>query len=169
MKAPAVAVPVPQTREEVVEAIAEIGRRQRSCQTIGTVMNDAIAAIKLDAEGQAREHADHITALKSGIQIWCEANRVALTNGGRTKTARFASGEVRWRRSPPRVGLRGVEAVIEALKAASLGRMLRTKVEVDKDAILKEPAAVAEITGITVSQADEFVIVPAETQLEEVS
>ncbi len=169
VKTPAITVAVPQSRDQVIEAIAEIGRRQRECQHISALMNEAIAAVKLNAEALAKPHGDQIAQLKTGIQIWCEANRHALTDGGRTKTAKFASGEVRWRRSPPKVGLRGIDAIIAALKAAALNRFLRTKEEIDKEAILKEPEAVADIAGITVSQADEFVIVPLETQLEEVS
>jgi phage host-nuclease inhibitor protein Gam len=166
LKAPA--APALETIGQVVDAIAEIGRLQRQRELLEATMNEVVAAAKKHYEDTARPHGEEIKRLASAVQAWCEANRARLTKDGARKTARLASGEVRWRMTPPAVALRGVEAVIAALKAAALMRFLRTKEEVDKEAILKEPAAVAGIPGITVGQREEFVIVPFETKLEEV-
>ena len=57
----------------------------------------------------------------------------------------------------------------EALKSFGLERFLRTKEEIDKTAILAEPDAVEHIKGISITQREEFVIVPFETKLEEVA
>ena len=46
-----------------------------------------------------------IKELGQGVQIWAEANRNDLTRDGRTKTAKFAAGEISWRTRPPRPGL----------------------------------------------------------------
>lgn len=169
VKAPAVTVEVPQTRDQVVAAIAEIGRRERECQRIEAEMNEQLAAIKLRFESEGKPHADRIAALKEGVQIWCEANKEQLTEGGKRKTARFASGEVRWRMTPPAVRLRGVAAILAALAEKGLSRFIRTSQEVDKEAILKEPDAVKGVAGITIGQVEEFVIVPFETKLDEVA
>lgn len=157
---------VPQTREEVAEAIAGIGRHQR--ERIQAAMNDEIAAIKARFEAQAEPHADAIRALREGVQTWCEANREALTQGGRIKTAGFTSGEVRWRNTPPRVAVRAVEVVLQLLRDRGLGRFIRIKEEVNKEAILADPQAVGGIPGIKFESREEFVVVPFETALEEV-
>ncbi len=168
LKSTASTARVPQTRADVVAAIAEIGRRQRERDRIQAAMNDELAQIRERYENEAEPHGRAIEDLQAGVQTWCEAHRDALTQGGKTKTAAFASGEVRWRVTPPKVAIRGVEAVIAALRKAGLGRFLREKVEISKDAILAEPEAVTTIAGISISQIEEFVIEPFATELDEV-
>lgn len=168
LKAAASAVQVPQNRDQVAQAIANIGAAQRERVRIEAAMNDAIAALRTKFEAQAEPYNDTIQSLRAGVQIWCEANRVALTQGGKVKFAQFASGEVRWRLTPKSVAVRGVDAVIERLKALGLNRFVRTKEEVNKENILAEPEAVEGVPGITLSQREEFVIEPFETKLEEV-
>lgn len=159
---------VPQTRDEVTASIAAIGVAQRQRQRIDAAMNDELAVIKAKHETAAKPFADEISALSKGVHLWCEANRDSLTNGGKTKTANLASGEVKWRMRPPSVGIRAVDAVLEALKALGLSRLIRTKEEVNKEAILLEPKVVEHVKGISISQKEDFVIVPFESELEEV-
>ncbi len=169
LKTDATAHPVPQNRDQAVEAIAEIGRLQRERDLIQTQMNDELAALRQRYEEQAAPLADRIKALSAGVQVWCTANRATLTQGGKVKFARLASGEIKWRMRPPSVTVRGKDVVIALLKDLGLNRFLRTKEEVNKDAILAEADAVKGIKGITIKQAEDFVIVPFETQLEEVA
>lgn len=169
IKQDAVAFPVPQTKEEAIEAIAEIGRRQRERTRIETAMNDDLAKVREAWERQAAPHLDAIKALSGGVHLWCEAHRDGLTNGNKVKFARLASGEVKWRLRPPSVTVRAVDNVIAYLKQAGLDRFLRVKEEVNKEAILTEPEAVEHIKGITISQKEDFVIIPFETALEEIA
>lgn len=169
IKTVAVAIPVPQSREQVVGAIAEIGQRQRERERIQAAMNDELAAVRQRYEEEARPHADAITRLSDGVHLWCEANRDELTNGGKTKTASLSSGEVKWRMRPHKVSLRGLDNIIDACKKLGLTRFLRVKEEVNKDAMLAEPDLAQTITGVSISQGEDFVIVPFETELEEVA
>ena len=166
-KAPAAAVPVPQTRDEVADAIAAIGVHQRECARIEAEMGDALAECRRPFEARAQAHAAQIAALRDGVQIWCAANRDALTGGGKSKTVLFATGTVAWRLTPPRVVLKGVDAVLAALKRRGLDRFIRTKEEVNKEAMLAEPAAVAAIPGVRIEQDEEFVVTPHEAALAE--
>ena len=50
-----------------------------------------------------------------------------------------------------------------------LNRLIRVKEEVNKDAILAEPETVANIKGISITQREEFIVIPFETALESVS
>lgn len=166
---PPKAYPVPRTKDEAVEAIAEIGRRQRERTRIETAMNDELAAIRQQWETQAAPHLEAIKALSGGVQLWCEIHRDDLTQNGKVKFARLASGEVNWRLRPPSVAIRSVEVVIGFLKQARLDRFIRIKEEVNKEAILCEPEAVQHIKGITITQREDFVIKPFETELEEIA
>jgi phage host-nuclease inhibitor protein Gam len=102
------------------------------------------------------------------VHVWAEANRDALTSNGKTKTVKLAAGEISWRMRPPSVAVRGMAAVIEALKKLKLSRFIRTKEELDKEAVLADPDAVNAIKGISITQREDFVIKPDATELEEV-
>lgn len=168
VKAQATPVKVPQSREEAAEFIRMIGIAQRERQRVEARLNDDVEALKAQAERVAKHLALMIESLAQGLEIWAAANRDALTEGGKRKTAELATGELRWRMTPPAVAIKSAKAVISALMTHGLDRFLRRKIEVDKEAILKEPEAVAGIAGLAISQREEFVIVPNETKLEEV-
>jgi phage host-nuclease inhibitor protein Gam len=157
---------VPQTREEVTDAIAEIGALQRDLQDLQVRMNDELSAVKLSYEREAEGPALRIDALKAGVQIWCDANRRELTHGDKTKTAHLGSGEVSWHLTPPRVTIRAADVVMEDLRRRGLTRFIRTVDEINKEAILADKDAVAGVKGITISQKEEFIIKPFEAQLE---
>lgn len=167
VKTAAQTVVVPQSREEVAEAIAQIGQHTRTRARIEAAMGDELAAVRQRFEEQAEPHLVAISALLTGVQTWCEANRVSLTDGGKTKTGQFTSGAVWWRNTPPSVAIRSVETVLKALRERGLGRFVRMKEEVNKEAILAEPEAVKDVWGIRVHSTEEFVVVPFEAELAE--
>ncbi len=168
IKARAADFAVPQTAAEVTEAIAAIGRAARERARIEAEMGDALAALRERFEAQALSHAQAIRELTDGVQTWCEANREALT-AGKSKTASFASGDVAWRMTPPKVVLKGVEAVLAALKRRNLLQFVRVKEEVSKEAILNDYATVRTIPGISIDQHEEFIVTPHEAALQEVA
>ena len=55
---------------------------------------------------------------------------------------------------------------IKTLRSLGLGRFVREKPELDKDAILKEPDAVKGIKGISVSQHERFSVKPSNISVE---
>jgi phage host-nuclease inhibitor protein Gam len=168
-KTPATKVFVPQSRAQVTEAIALIGKHQRERTRIQATMNDNLALIREKFEAEAAPLGETLNALTEGVHVWCEAHRDELTEGGKTKTANLASGHVKWRISPPKVLIKGAETVIEIFRARGLLGFIRTKEEIDKEAILADPEAVAGIRGVRIEQAEQFVIEPFETELEEIA
>lgn len=165
IKTAAAKLPVPQGPQAVAEMIAEIGVLQRDLARIEADMGDALAATKEQFEAAALPHRERIRLLTGGVQTWCEANREQLTQGGKVKTAAFASGEIAWRIRPPSVRITGAEAVLDLLRRMNLARFIRQKEEVNKEAILNEPAAVAHVAGISISQGEDFVVSPFEAEL----
>lgn len=169
VKAEAAKYMIPQSREDATEMVAAIGRKQRERDRVQAAMNDEMAIVKQRFEEIAKPLADDIKALSAGVQVWCEANRTELTNGGKVKFANLASGEIKWRTRPPRVSLRGVENIIDTCKKLGLTRFIRVKEEINKEALLAEADVAANIPGVSIVQAEDFVIVPFETELEEVA
>ncbi|HGU1528801.1 TPA: host-nuclease inhibitor Gam family protein [Escherichia coli] len=142
-----------------------IGDLQREAARLETEMNDAIAEITEKYASQIAPLKTSIETLSKGVQGWCEANRDELTNGGKVKTANLVTGDVSWRQRPPSVSIRGVDAVMETLERLGLQRFIRTKQEINKEAILLEPKAVAGVAGITVkSGIEDFSIIPFEQE-----
>jgi len=169
IKAAAVEHWVPRDRDEVNEAIAKLGRLQRERLRIETAMNDEMAKVKEHHDADAKPLGEEISELTKGVHLWCEANRAALTREERVKFHDFATGQVKWRLTPWSVAITKVADVIALLKAKGLKKYIRTKEEVDKDALLAARAEVADtIKGITFKQKEEFAIVPHESKIEEV-
>lgn len=163
----AAATQAPQSKEAVVADIKAIGDAQREVQRLTADLNDKIATLQQQYAADAAPFNDRIEVLQAGVQTWCEANRDELTNGDKTKTVDFVTGLVKWRIRPPSVAVRGAEAVIALLKGAGLSRFVRTKEEVNKDAILNEQDAARGIAGLSiVSGVEEFVIEPSDQQLD---
>lgn len=130
-------------------------------------MNDEIAKIKEAAEKKAQPMRAEAEALLNGLCTWCSANRNELTKNGVTKTADLGTGTVSWRGRPAKVTLKDVDAVVERIKTLGLTRFLRETVEVNKDAMLAEPAIARTITGVSVGSAGEdFIAEPFEAELE---
>lgn len=167
IKSAAAASSVPQTREQAAQAVAEIGAANRDLSRITADMNDELAQVKERYEQQAEPLRLKINALTQGVQTWAEANRDALTQHGKTKTAALTTGEIAWRLRPPSVRVTGTEAVLDLLRRMGLKRFIRAKDEVNKEAILNEPGAVAQVAGISISQGEDFVVVPFEAELAE--
>lgn len=156
---------VPQTIDDCAADIRRIGDLQRQLTVAQAEMNDAIAEITERYQPMLNSIKQMMTPLQAGVQVWCEANRHDLTRGGKVKTANFTTGEVAWRQRPPSVSVRGADVVISALAELGLIRFIRTKQEVNKDAILAEPDAVRGVAGINViTGVEDFVIVPFEVE-----
>lgn len=158
---------VPQNRGEVAADIRAIGDLQRNVARATAEMNDRIAAITAEYQPTLDDLGQRIGELQDGVQAFCEAHRAELTDGGKVKSANLVTGEIQWRQRPPSVRITGAESVIDFLKRMALGRFVRTKEEINKEAILNEPDAVQGVAGISlVTGVEDFVIVPFEQQTE---
>lgn len=157
---------VPQTLDATAADIRAIGDLQRELLRNTAAMNDDIAAITQAYQPVLKTIGEQIAQLQEGVQAYCEANRSELTNDGRVKTANLVTGEVQWRQRPPSVRITGAESVIETLERLGLSQFVRTKQEVNKDAILNEPDGVKGVAGIVVvTGVEDFVITPFEQEV----
>lgn len=158
---------VPTNRDECALFINKIGNLSREISVMTTAMNDEIALITNAYTGHFTPLQEELKNLNQAVQIWCEANRDELTAGGKSKSAGFITGTVQWRQRPPSVSARGLDAVLDALKSFGLNRFIRTKEELNKEAILNEPTAVAGVAGLTIKTGTEdFVISPFEAEVQ---
>ncbi|MDR1351477.1 MAG: host-nuclease inhibitor Gam family protein [Zoogloeaceae bacterium] len=155
-----------QSRQETMDAIKTLGDAQRELIRIETKINDAIAEITSQHKGEVDALKMRIEELIEGVHWWCEANRSALCAGG-GKSANLITGEVAWRKRPASVTVRGVDKVLAYLNANGLKRFVRTKEEINKEAILAEPKSIICIPGLTLVQGvEDFSVTPFEVEVQ---
>lgn len=167
MKTKAAPIAIPRDQAQAEQLLGDIGHLQRQVARIEHNMNDALASVKDKFEKAAQPLNDQIETKFQALHIWAEANREDLLKG-RSKTAKLSTGEIQWRTTPPAVKIpkKITEAVIANLKTIGLGDLVRTKEEINKEAILADPKRVDGVRGITIDQHEEFVAKPFESEIE---
>ncbi|MBS9777605.1 MAG: host-nuclease inhibitor Gam family protein [Gammaproteobacteria bacterium] len=151
------------TLEQAQALIAKIGISQRAHKRLSTLMNDEIAKIVDSYKDELHDLDTGISDMQEAVHAWAEANRAELTKNGKTKTCDLQTGKISWRTRPPKVGLSKISTVIEGLKKLGLTQFIRTKEEVNKDAILADPETASAVSGIKItSGVEDFVIEPFE-------
>lgn len=165
-KTKARATPAAQSREEAEADIARLGDIQRELARIQADYGDAAAALKGVAEESAAPLKEEAEALQLRVQGWCEANRNALTKGGKVKFADLATGKVQWRNLPPKVSIRGVEKFLEECRRLGLSQFVRTKLEPNKEVMLAEAVLAKTLPGVSIgSEGEEFAIEPFQPEI----
>ena len=156
-------VPVPGTLGEASEQLAQIGELRRDIEARKRAADDQVAEITRHIDDALSETKQQLAGLEEGLKAFCEQNRAALTENGRSKTAKFATGRVQWRTRPPKVLIRGMKDVIARIRALGMTEFLRERIEINKDAMLEVPEKASAIEGVSIGSAGEdFVIEPLE-------
>lgn len=167
-KTKAPALKVPQSLEAADTLLAEAGEHMNRLAEIGAALARETAASKAVHEEAAAPHKAALKVIQQQLQAFAEARREELTQGGKTKTIARPTGFMLWRTKPPSISVKGkVADVVAHLLGSRLATLfLRTKHELDKEAMLKHPADAATVPGITiVRDEEEFVILPAGLKL----
>lgn len=160
------ALDAPQTREQVQGLIKSLGDNQREMARVEAAMNDRIAIIADEHTPIVNELKDKIKQQLTAIQVWCEANRAEILADGKAKNINLLTGKVSWRTRPPSVHLTKVAVVLESLHTLGLTRFIRTKDEINKDAMLAEPGVASAITGVSIRTGiEDFIVEPFEQEV----
>ncbi len=169
LKTPAAGYPIPDNREAADAMIYMIGEAQRGRATLQTELDGKIAELKAEYEERAAKLNVLIRDYVAGLQHWCASNRAVLLKGD-AKTVKFGNGEVSWRTRPPKVTVRDAVKAIAWYAKKELGRFVRIKEELDKEAILRVPAIAGQNPFIKIGSAGEdFIVKPHELELEEIA
>ena len=161
-----VVIAVPKSLDEAAQFLAQIGQEQRATDKIQSGLNTAVDKLKTQAMTDAEPHQKKVSQLVEGLFAYAEAHRDELTDGGKRKTVEVPTGTFGWRMTPPAVSLRDIESILKSLKSLKLKRFIRTKEEVDKEAMLKEPDVAKTVKGVSIGQREEFVAKPAVLEVE---
>lgn len=157
---------VPQSRHDAVWAVGRIGDLRRAIAGQKARAEEAIKLAGEKFEADTAIMAEELAEHERGVQAWCEANRMILTNNDKVKFHDFGTGTVRWRSLPASVSIRGAEAVLESLKSLGLKSFIREKEEINKEAMLNDPDKARTVSGVTIkSEGEVFAIEPLELEV----
>ncbi len=151
---------VAQSKVEVEDCIREAGELQRLLAQAELAYAEQQAQIKEAHLAACRPISERLSQLSNAVQVWCEAHRDEITQGGKTKTVVFTTGEVSWRTAPPSVRIQKAEVVLATLKRLGLSRFIRLKEEPNKEAMLAEVDIAKAVAGISISQGESFELKP---------
>ena len=171
---------VVRSQDELETAISRLGEFQRQKRELEADYGRDIAKLKEDLGKNAGTLNDKIIAVSMGIKNYADKNRARLFSDD-SKTAKFAVGVISYRDKPDAVSLpkNAANKIMMALKLfeafAGLAEkfqsaFLRLKVEVNKEAILKQREIAEEKlqeTGVKIKPGKEqFYIKPAQEEVE---
>ncbi len=161
-------IPVPTSLEDAAVYVRQIGEAQRAVDALEANLTQRVEELRAQAMAEVQKHQDACNLLLEGLFAFAQAHRPRLTDDEKRKTVDVATGKFGWRLTPPAVEVKGVADVIATLERLKLTQFIRVKEtkEVDREAILKDPDAVAGIAGVSVTQREEFFVKPEQANAE---
>lgn len=139
-------------------ALYAIGASNRKVALIEARLAAEVAKLRKEADKEIAPLAEEISKQLIGIEMYANQHRDQLLVDGK-KTVNLSFGNFGWRWTPPRVsaGRGGDAKVLERVKALNLSQYIRTKEELDKEALLRDKP---EIAGVKYTQREEFFVDP---------
>jgi len=161
-----VVVLIPASLKEAAEFIGRVGKEQREIDRIQNELNEEVEKLKSKSMSETQVRNENISQLVEGLFIFAESHRNELTEDGKKKTVEVPTGIFAWRMTPPAVSLKNVKQILKELVKRRLKQFIRVKREVDKEAMLKEPELAVSVKGVSIGQYEEFMVKPAELEVE---
>ena len=141
-----------QSWDDVDRCLAEIGRIDRELGLIEAGQQESIDQIK----AATKLAAEPLQAKKLGLELamkdYAEANRAEFA---KAKSRELTFGTISFRLSTS-VVIKRVADTLQALKDLGLAHCIRTKEELDKDAMRNLPLEILHNVGASLRQVDAF-------------
>jgi phage host-nuclease inhibitor protein Gam len=161
---------IPKTREEAESIVGSIAEQKISESRTKALMDQRLKEVREDHEAQLAYINDKLTPLLMRIQAWAESN---AGDFGKLKSIEMIHGTIGWRVSPPTLKtLSGWtwQRVLDALKSLGHAPFIRTKEEVDKQAVLAQRENLLDGDlrqfGCKIVQEESFFVEPKTTPTE---
>jgi phage host-nuclease inhibitor protein Gam len=138
--------------EEVDDTLRRIGEIERDLMLIEGDTNHAIDELKAKAKTDSKPLQDQKAGLELAIKEFCEANRGEFL---KVKTKQLVFGSVGFRLST-KVLIRKVGDTLQALKDLNLTACIRTKEEIDKEALKNLDGNTLATIGASLRTEDAF-------------
>lgn len=166
-------------QEDLSKAIAEVARLTTEIKNAEDKTNESILILQQELADQIKPLADEIKKISLSIKKFTDANREKLFKDG-DKTIKLETGDISYRSAKPSVGTNSSKKLIDSILEANnlldvrdkfVKKMdkvfIRTKLELNKDAVLENPDTAKTVTGVEVAEGEEsFYIKPYATNTE---
>jgi len=166
-------------QEDLSKAIAEIARLNTEIQEAENKANETISNIQTVLAGLIEPYKQEIKKISLSIKKYTDTNRERLFKDGE-KTIKLETGDISYRSAGKSVGVNSSAKLITSILEQNnlievrdkfVKKMdkvfLRTKLELNKDAILDNPETAKAVTGVEVVDGEEsFYIKPYATNTE---
>lgn len=159
------------SRAEADALLLRVGQLTREIEAIEGRLSTAVEKLKAEAKSKTEALAKEAKAAFAALVAWAETEKEDLLSGGK-RSVQMTHGVIGWRWSPAAVRVaKGVdeECIVATLQRLELARFVRVRAELNREAILEEPAAIDEVPGLTVERSESFYAIPTETQVERVT
>lgn len=150
----------PKSRDELATWVGTAGEVQRKLDLLRSRFDRRVAKLK-EAYAQAcKPFESQLKETVDGIAVYAEANRQSLTENESTKSVDVGTGVIVWRITPPRVTLKNPEGVLQGLLKDGPSEFVRTKHEINREAMLEQPDKAELIDGVTIEQSEVLTVKP---------
>jgi phage host-nuclease inhibitor protein Gam len=156
----------PQNLAEAAQSLTDIGAVKRRIEELNRALNEEIERAKSEAAKKAVPLAEKRQQLFEGLYVFAGRHRAELTQDGKTRTVSVVSGDFGWRTTPPAVSIRNAEKVLAELHSKGLTAFIRTKEEINKEAMLANQEDALQVPGVKIGQHEEFFAKPSEVDAE---
>jgi len=152
---------VPQSLDGAATFLVLIGAARRKIEQVENELNTEVEHLKNQAAKKVEPLADEMRELFEGLYAYAESHRSELTDGGKIKTVSVMSGDFGWRMTPQAVSIRNTEKVLEELHSKGFLSFIRTKEEINKEAMLELPSVATTVKGVKIGQYELFFAKPS--------
>lgn len=152
----------PRTLDEASTLIRRLGAEQREIERLERELTEKVERLKTSATKKITTRSTRLEQYMEALLQFAQARRDELTEHEERKTVTVSSGKFGWRLAPPSLDVPSPDELLQYLKDHGLERFIRTKEEVNKKALLGEPAAVQEIPGISIERRELFFVKPSD-------
>ncbi|MBK8397475.1 MAG: host-nuclease inhibitor Gam family protein [Leptospiraceae bacterium] len=161
------------------KAIAEIARLTTEIKQAEDKTNESILILQTELAAQIEPMKQEVKKISLSIKKFTDANREKLFKDD-AKTIKLETGDISYRSSKPSVAVNSSKKLIDTILEQNnlidvrdkfVKKMdkvfIRTKLELNKDAVLDNPDTAKTVTGVEVAEGEEsFYIKPYATNTE---
>jgi phage host-nuclease inhibitor protein Gam len=156
----------PQNLAEAAQSLTDIGTVKRRIEELNRALNEEVECAKSEAAKKVAPLEEKRQQMIEGLYVFAGRHRAELTQDGKTRTVSVVSGDFGWRMTPPAVSIRNTEKVLAELHSRRLTAFIRTKEEINKEAMLANQENALPVPGVKISQHEEFFAKPSEVDAE---
>ena len=150
-------------KAQLTRAIKRIGTLRSQIADLESEMNTEVAKIQGRLKGLIERRHAKMVKLEKNVAEYCLTFKGDLLSSG-GKTAKFATGQVQFKKERPKVVLEMDEdLVIARLVEAQYNGAVRVRHSVDKNYVLAHPEIAERVKGLSIQEGKEAVVIKPTT------